>query len=73
LWVECVRTRIAAKPIMDILVAVRDIEHMDDLNKPMIGRGCTPRAEFGIGRRRFSAEADEVHWTHHVHMYEADT
>jgi len=58
---------------MDILVAVRDIEHMDDLNKPMIGRGCTPRAEFGIGRRRFSAEADEVHWTHHVHMYEADT
>jgi GrpB-like predicted nucleotidyltransferase (UPF0157 family) len=61
---------IAAKPIIDILVAVRAMERMDDLNKPMIERGCAPKAEFGIAGRRFSAKADEVHGTHHVHVCE---
>lgn len=58
-----------AKPIIDILIAVKDIGRIDDYNEQMKVMGYTPRGEQGIvGRRYFPKGGD--HRTHHVHIYE---
>lgn len=62
---------LAAKPIIDVLVEVSDVERVDDFNALMAARGYLPRGEFGIPGRRFFIKGDEVHRTHHVHIFEA--
>jgi GrpB-like predicted nucleotidyltransferase (UPF0157 family) len=62
-----------AKPIIDILLEVKDIERMDDYNNEMIELGYEPRGELGIvGRRYFSREEPKDVRTHHVHSYQSD-
>lgn len=63
----------SAKPIIDLLVEVRDIEKVDSYNKGMIALGYEPRGELGIPRRRyFSREEPKDVRTHHVHAYQSD-
>ncbi|CAH1226367.1 hypothetical protein PAECIP111893_05339 [Paenibacillus plantiphilus] len=58
-----------AKPIIDILIVVKDLNRVDQYNDHMILLGYKPRGEQGIvGRRYFSK--GEGNRTHHVHIYE---
>jgi GrpB-like predicted nucleotidyltransferase (UPF0157 family) len=61
-----------AKPIIDILLEVKDITRIDPYNDAMIGLGYEPRGELGIpGRRYFSREEPMDVRTHHVHAYQS--
>jgi uncharacterized protein len=61
---------IFAKPIIDILVEVRQIERVDIYNEAMSALGYEARGEYGLpGRRYFCKRTGEVH-THHVHIYQ---
>ncbi len=62
---------IKAKPIVDMLVEVRDIEKIDAFNTTMSRLGYVPRGEYGIAGRRYFIKGDEIHRTHHIHMYRA--
>lgn len=58
-----------AKPIIDLLVVVSQIEKIDSYNEKMGSLGYKPRGENGIpGRRYFSKGLSNR--THHVHMYQ---
>ena len=60
---------IQAKPVIDILVVVQNIDQVDDFNPAMIQLGYTPRGEYGIpGRRYFKKDAQGFR-SHHVHVY----
>lgn len=62
---------LAAKPIVDILPEVHDIQRIDDLNEAMIALGYAPKGENGIpGRRFFSKTVDGVR-RFHVHVFQA--
>ena len=63
--------RICAKPIIDLLVVVRDIERVDEFNEELTSRGYIPRGEYGIPGRRFFIKGTQTHRTHHIHVYEA--
>ncbi len=60
---------IYAKPIIDILVEVRDIDRIDATNERMIQLGYVPKGDFGIPGRRFFFKGDEENRTHHIHFY----
>jgi len=61
-----------AKPIIDILLKVKDIIKIDNYNNEMIALGYEPRGELGIlGRRYFSREEPKDVRTHHIHAYQA--
>ncbi|TFH07529.1 MAG: GrpB family protein [Candidatus Thorarchaeota archaeon] len=63
----------SAKPIIDILLEVKDISEIDNYNNEMIALGYEPRGELGIpGRRYFSREELKDVRTHHVHTYQTD-
>lgn len=58
-----------AKPVIDIMPVVRDINRIDDFNTAMIDVGYEPKGENGLpGRRYFQKGGDER--THHTHFYE---
>lgn len=61
---------ISAKPIIDVLVEVRDIERIDDFNREMIDRGYLPKGEFGISGRRFFIKGNEEQRSHHIHVFQ---
>jgi len=59
---------LAAKPIIDILLEVRSVESLDQLQDAMRALGYESKGEFGIpGRRYFPKGGD--HRTHHVHAF----
>jgi len=61
---------IYAKPIIDILVAVEDIDRVDSQNRSMENLGYRAKGEFGIsGRRFFRKDNSEGKRTHHVHIF----
>ncbi len=61
---------IAAKPTIDILAEVRDIEAVDLQNARLAGLGYTPMGEYGIsGRRYFFKTSGEKH-TFHLHVFQ---
>lgn len=61
-----------AKPIIDILLEVRDIAKIDQYNEAMVNLGYEPRGELGIpGRRYFSREEPADVRTHHIHAYQS--
>jgi GrpB-like predicted nucleotidyltransferase (UPF0157 family) len=62
---------IRAKPIIDILVKVHDIEKIDEFNEAIMELGYQPKGEFGIPGRRFFIKGDDATRTHHVHMFQA--
>jgi GrpB-like predicted nucleotidyltransferase (UPF0157 family) len=62
---------ISAKPIIDILLAVREVERLDDLGPEMSGLGYEARGEFGIPGRRFFVKHAGPRRTHHIHAFAA--
>jgi GrpB-like predicted nucleotidyltransferase (UPF0157 family) len=61
---------ISAKPIIDVLVEVQDIETIDDFNEKMTNEGYQPKGEFGIPGRRFFVKGDDATRTHHLHVFQ---
>jgi GrpB-like predicted nucleotidyltransferase (UPF0157 family) len=62
---------ICAKPIIDLLVEVKDIIRVDGQNSAMKSLGYEVMGEFGIpGRRFFRKDNRESVRTHHIHAFE---
>jgi GrpB-like predicted nucleotidyltransferase (UPF0157 family) len=59
----------AAKPIVDMLPVVRDIERIDSFNEIFIEAGYEPRGELGLEGRRYFNKGKPVR-THHIHTYQ---
>ena len=63
---------IYAKPVVDLLVEVRDIDGVDGRSPAMESLGYEVMGEYGIpGRRYFRKDNREGIRTHHVHAFEA--
>ena len=58
-----------AKPIIDIMPVVKDINRIDKFNISMIGIGYKPKGENGISQRRYFQKGGDNR-THHVHIYQ---
>ena len=58
-----------AKPIVDLLIVVKDIEKVDVYNENMLSLGYDARGESGISGRRYFPKGKEKR-THHVHIYQ---
>lgn len=62
---------LAAKPTIDILLVVCDLDLLDACNAAMAALGYQPKGENGIpGRRYFQKLAGEVH-LFHIHAFKA--
>ena len=63
---------IYAKPVIDILIEVRDLSEVDELSSEMTRLGYEVMGEFGIpGRRYFRKDDRKGVRTHQIHMFEA--
>ena len=61
---------LAAKPIIDILLEVKDIGALDSSESLMKSIGYEPKGEFGIlGRRHYQKGGDNR--SHHIHAFES--
>jgi len=58
-----------AKPTLDILVVVRDIDKVDRLNHSMSAIGYEAMGEYGIRGRRFFIKGGDQR-SHHVHVFQ---
>lgn len=58
-----------AKPIIDIMVVVKDIKLVDEHNQFMQEIGYEPMGENGIAERRYFQKGGDRR-THHVHVYQ---
>lgn len=66
--------QIHAKPIIDILVEVHNLDQVDTRNSAMEALGYTAMGEFGMpGRRYFRKETTAGVRTHHVHTFAVGT
>lgn len=61
--------RIHAKPVIDILVEVKQLDRVDGCNSNMNRIGYEAMGENGIANRRFFVKGGEVR-THHVHVFQ---
>jgi GrpB-like predicted nucleotidyltransferase (UPF0157 family) len=61
---------LAAKPIIDIMPVVKEIEAVDTLTMQMESLGYTARGENGIPGRRYFYKGESVR-TYHVHVFAA--
>lgn len=59
---------LSAKPIIDILLEVYDLDELDKLNFAMERAGYCVRGENGIPNRRYFTKGEE-HRSHHVHAF----
>jgi GrpB-like predicted nucleotidyltransferase (UPF0157 family) len=63
---------IYAKPVIDLLVEVVDLEPVDRAQPALVALGYEAMGEFGLpGRRYFRKDNDQGDRTHHVHVFEA--
>jgi GrpB-like predicted nucleotidyltransferase (UPF0157 family) len=63
---------IYAKPVVDLLVEVRDLSEVDGRSTAMESLGYEVMGEYGIpGRRYFRKDTREGVRTHHIHAFEA--
>ena len=60
---------IKAKPVIDILVEVKDIEAVDRYNNKMEELGYEAMGEHGIPKRRFFRKGGNKR-THHIHIFQ---
>ncbi len=58
-----------AKPVIDILPVVRDIQEVDKATKAMESLGYEAKGEYGIAFRRYFQKGGNER-THHVHVYQ---
>lgn len=64
---------LSAKPIIDIMIVVNEINQIDEYNHVMENLGYSVRGENGIeGRRYFVklSQDDSGNHTHHIHIYQ---
>ncbi|MEA3335409.1 MAG: GrpB family protein [Chloroflexota bacterium] len=61
---------IVAKPIIDILPEVKEIEKVDLLNDEMIALGYVPKGELGIPGRCYFSKDLEGERRYHVHVFQ---
>ena len=65
---------IHAKPIIDMLIEVWDIDQVETRHAAMTALGYQNMGEFGIsGRRYFRKDNDAGIRTHHLHIYRTDS
>lgn len=65
---------LAAKPVIDLLLEVRDLDALDERRSRMEALGYEAMGEFGIPGRRFFRKDDGTgERTHHVHAFVAGT
>lgn len=60
-----------AKPVIDMMCIVRDIEIIDGFNERMYSLGYDVAGEWGIPGRRLFRKGGEKR-THHIHIYQFD-
>ncbi len=60
---------LAAKPIIDIMIVVKDILDVDSLIPQFEQLGYVPKGEYGMPFRRYFQKGDFLH-THHIHIFE---
>ena len=60
---------LSAKPVIDILPVVRNIQEVDNTTKAMESLGYEAKGENGIAFRRFFQKGGNLR-THHVHVYQ---
>lgn len=60
---------IKAKPVIDIMIAVKDIAAVEAYHPAMVAAGYTPRGEAGVPNRRFFRKDTNGLRSHHVHIY----
>ena len=60
---------LSAKPIIDLLIEVTDIEKVNAFNNQMTELGYEAKEENGIPLRRYFQKGGDER-THHVHIYE---
>lgn len=63
----------SAKPIIDIMVIVENIDLIDNYNELMIEKGYIPRGENGINERRYFIKLNpdnSGNHTCHIHIYQ---
>jgi GrpB-like predicted nucleotidyltransferase (UPF0157 family) len=63
---------ISAKPIIDILLTVREIDSADALSDELEELGYNAVGEYGITGRRFFYKGTEELRSHHLHVYQFD-
>ena len=64
---------LSAKPIIDIIIFVKDINKVDEYNEKMRTAGYDVRGEHGITGRRFFVRIKpdiSSNHSHHIHVYE---
>lgn len=59
----------AAKPVIDIMIEVSDINEVDRYNLEMESLGYEPKGENGIPERRYFQKGGNER-SHHVHIYQ---
>lgn len=59
---------LSAKPVIDILIEVANLEELDSLNQAMEGVGYTVRGENGILNRRYFTKGGSQR-SHHIHAF----
>jgi GrpB-like predicted nucleotidyltransferase (UPF0157 family) len=60
---------LSAKPVIDMLPVVRDIQEVDKATKVMESLGYEAKGEYGIAFRRYFQKGKNIR-THHVHVYQ---
>jgi GrpB-like predicted nucleotidyltransferase (UPF0157 family) len=63
---------IKAKPIIDIMLEVKDVNMLDKYDTQMVKTGYTPKGEYGISERRFYIKG-LYHRTHHIHAFNVES
>lgn len=58
-----------AKPIIDILIVLKDIENVDLYNSEIFALGYDPKGENGIVGRRYYVKGKDNR-THHLHIFQ---
>lgn len=64
---------LTAKPIIDILPVVTDIERVDDYNAEFEALGYECMGEYGIPGRRYFRKGGEEHRAFHIHIFGQDS
>lgn len=59
---------LAAKPVIDILLEVVDLDELDNLNSVMANAGYAARGEYGIPNRRYFSKGGDQR-SHQLHAF----
>ena len=60
----------SAKPIVDVMPVVKNIDVIDGFNAVMREKDYLPRGEYGLPGRRYFIKGNEQFRTHHIHIFQ---